>query len=356
MPARRLLALLAGLAVATGFVIAAETQQRGLRFSTVELIYDPPGVSWTMRADASWDGRGWRADLPPTAPVPGMLRLVAVGDSVTWGVSVRPDEAWPERVGARLGLDVVNLGMNGWDASQVAALTEAVAADWRPTVLVWGAYINDGLRTRVLYTAEDRVPVYVGTEVPEAGGLASPRLGALLLRHSAVFRRLQGAAWVQNAHGRERPFDAPWFDAQLDRVVAWSRRERVPLVVAVLAPHVFANMSTCPQEFREPTLCAPGLEAYRHIAAAAAARGVPVADTLDALQRSGKSAFHPRSKRDPDHPGAQGHEIYARAIAPVVAGVLPSHGKASAPDAGRRAPEGPSSTTGPSPTPSAAQP
>jgi lysophospholipase L1-like esterase len=310
-----------GLLVAVGVLAAAESRQRGRELRSVEVVYDPPGVKYGL-ARASLEERGWWRDRAPAPRREGRARVLVVGDSVSWGVGVRADEAWPARLGERLDVEVVNLAMNGWDASQSASLLEAVGAAWAPHAVLYGAYTNDGIPTRLVYGEATRDPVFVGTDVPDASRILPPPLSAWLLARSALFRRLQGAAHARVAEGVARDFDAAWFGAQLDRLRAWSAANDVPVGIVALPPHVLADPVQCAAEMPEPALCDVATRAHAAILDAAASRDLPFADALAALRTKEPSSHHPRARKDPDHPGPTGHAAFADAAAPLARRLL----------------------------------
>jgi tetratricopeptide (TPR) repeat protein len=87
---------------------------------------------------------GYRgADFAP--PRDGTLRIVALGDSCTFGLGVREDAAWPKRLEALLShafegiadCEVLNLGVPGYSSWQNAAQLESELEDLRPAAAVW---------------------------------------------------------------------------------------------------------------------------------------------------------------------------------------------------------------------------
>ena len=91
---------------------------------------------------------------PPAAPAspaaPAKPRIVCLGDSLTAGLGVAPDEAYPAQLAARLraaGLDyeVVNAGVSGdTSAGGLRRLDWSMTGDVQVLVVALGA--NDGLR------------------------------------------------------------------------------------------------------------------------------------------------------------------------------------------------------------------
>jgi lysophospholipase L1-like esterase len=308
--------------VACGVLAFAELRQRRRELTRVTVVDAPAGIKYALTEAPNDGARGWWTGRTPTAAATDARRLLIVGDSVSYGVSVSHDDTWASQLGVSLGVEVVNLAMNGWDAAQSMSLLEAVGRDWRPDAVLYGAYTNDGLPTYVLYGEQTRDPVFVGTEVPEAAQLVGPRLGEWLLSRSALFRRLQGAAYARAAAGTPSDFDAAWFGAQLDRLRVWADNNDVPVGVVALAPHVLADAAACPAAMGDPALCTSAERAYATIVEQSGARRLSVAETLPALQDSGERAFYPAGTKDPDHPGPEGHALFARAAEPLARELL----------------------------------
>lgn len=325
---RRLLASLLGGAVALVGVALAEGWQRGHELGAMRVHVDPPGLKYVLDPAGVDDGRGWREDRPVRPRMPGVARVVCVGDSVTYGVSVPPDDTWCEGMGRGLGaVEVFNFGMNGYDAEQVATLLEARVGAWAPDVVVWGTYVNDLLPTYLLYGQDTGAPVFVGTDVPEQARVLPEPAALWLVRHSALFRRLQGAVYARSEHERGPPSGSPErYLAQVDRVAAWSRARSVPVVYFALPPHVMADMSTCGSQFPRPELCAMSAEQYRVIIEGLRGRAIAPVDGLAAFRASGQPHFHPPGGLDPDHPNAAGHRVLGRAVAPAVRAALDALG------------------------------
>lgn len=132
------------------------------------------------------------ATPPPAAPASGRPRIVCLGDSLTAGLGLSPDQAFPARLEERLreaGLDyeVVNAGVSGdTSAGGLRRLDWSMSGDVKVLVLALGA--NDGLRglptrdlhdnlARIITTAQAR-----GARVILAGMEAPPNFGAVYTR------------------------------------------------------------------------------------------------------------------------------------------------------------------------------
>lgn len=318
---RRLVAAALGTAVAVGLFAWAEAWQRSHELGSMRVWFDPPGLKYVLAEGAEDERRGWREGERPLPKRGG--RLVCLGDSVTYGVSVAPWETWCAQAGRALRVEALNFGMNGWDAEQVATLLETRIAAWEPDIVAWGAYVNDLFPTYLLYGLTTGDPVFVGSDVPKQARFLPEPLALLLVRNSALFRRLQGAVYARSERsagpGRARE---GWYEAQVSRIVAWSRAEGVPVLALAIPPHAMANMQTCPQQFPVPALCDASAQQWASMIAAIDAAGLPRVDGLTAFQASGQPHFHPRGRLDPDHPNAAGHALLAQAAVPALRAAL----------------------------------
>lgn len=77
-----------------------------------------------------------------------VCRIVAVGDSLTMGEGVWPEDAYPRALEARLrqsghSVEVFNLGVSGYGIRDVAAALDFVLAEYRPDAVIFGYYLND---------------------------------------------------------------------------------------------------------------------------------------------------------------------------------------------------------------------
>ena len=134
-------------------------------------------------------------------PVAARPRIVAFGDSLTAGLGVRPEEAYPARLQRRveaagLNYDVVNAGVSGdTSAGGLRRLDWALDGEVRVLILALGA--NDGLRglppdhlrrnlAQMIETAQAR-----GIAVVLAGMEAPPNFGqAYVVEFRQIFPEL----------------------------------------------------------------------------------------------------------------------------------------------------------------------
>ena len=77
------------------------------------------------------------------------LRVVAIGDSFTFGVGAEQDETWPAVLGTRLratapnGAEVLNAGVQGWGLAEYWIWLDKRGARFRPDWIVLGIHRSD---------------------------------------------------------------------------------------------------------------------------------------------------------------------------------------------------------------------
>ena len=96
----------------------------------------------TRRFSVSTNADRLRMGEITAAPAPGVTRLVAIGDSVTFGWGVEEDEAWPARLSLALGRPVSNGGVPGYTSHQ-GLLTLQNALSTRPERVLIAYLVRD---------------------------------------------------------------------------------------------------------------------------------------------------------------------------------------------------------------------
>jgi len=183
------------------------------------------------------NSRGYRDLEREAAKAPGSRRVLALGDSFTWGVGVEFDDAWPRRVERTLARrraepwEVVNLALRGMNTVDEAAQLDSEGFAYGPDAVVVAYVLND---SEDASAAEARRAEEWKTPRQAPGGP---------LRRSALFRYVEGRLWA-TAENRRRiegfrsmyGTSAPgWLAAQkaLARMGARCREHGVPLLVAI---------------------------------------------------------------------------------------------------------------------------
>jgi hypothetical protein len=116
---------------------------------------------------------GLRGPAVPDATAAGVRRVVALGDSFTFGAAVEAEEAWPARLEAHLNRDrslarwhVVNAGIPGHGTGQQLLLYQMLEERFRPDAVVLGlTVVNDVLDNLCIeeasYTPKSGAPCFV---------------------------------------------------------------------------------------------------------------------------------------------------------------------------------------------------
>jgi lysophospholipase L1-like esterase len=111
-----------------------------------ELVPGARGTGWGC--EVSINSRGFRGP-EPRAQRGAELRVVVLGDSITFGHKLAHEDTYPARLEplleARLAreVDVFNLGVGGYDTCQEVAFLESVGLALDPDVVVVGFCVND---------------------------------------------------------------------------------------------------------------------------------------------------------------------------------------------------------------------
>lgn len=276
-----------------------------------DLLLVADGRRYATRPGA-WgtNARGFHERDLPEAPAPGVRRVVVLGDSMTWGLG-GPADAWTRHAEAALGpgWELVNLSHYGYDAAQSAAVLARDGWSHRPDAVVFAAYGNDLVPTRLITVGTPPWPAWVGAE---------GRLPAALRARSVLARFVEGAVASRSYREVEEP---EAFDAALAAMADAARAHGVPLVVVGLAPHVLADpdLAACDGRAGAPGRCAEALARHQRLADRVAAAGLPWWDALPALRASGHPAFFAEGSRDWEHPDPAGHAVIGAAVAPWLA-------------------------------------
>jgi lysophospholipase L1-like esterase len=106
---------------------------------------------WTMHTSS----QGYRTKPFEPKPAPGTRRVVALGDSSTFGWGVGDSEAYPARLeqalnrreGGQARWEVLNLGVPGYSTFQGRVMLEREALPLAPDVVTWSYLANDGAMT-----------------------------------------------------------------------------------------------------------------------------------------------------------------------------------------------------------------
>lgn len=236
-----------------------------------------------------------RPELP--AKRPGVFRILALGDSFTWGANVQMNYTYPKLLewmlndGSERRYEVYNFGVNGAGTADELDLLEKLAVH-EPDLVLIGYFLNDPAKDSEL--AEDAPPPSWVRAHSRLIDWIWRRLGARKLVHGQVsyFRALY------------RP-ESPTWKAQRETVSRLARRAReleIPLRV-VLWPHL-----AFPLDERYPFR-----ELHAQVRALFAESDVPTLDLLESFAARENDELQAVPRYDP-HPSEIAHRMAAEAI------------------------------------------
>jgi lysophospholipase L1-like esterase len=271
-------------------------------------------------------GVGFRFDAgrcrnPPVGPrVPGVPRVLVLGDSFTEGQGVREAHTFPRRLEQQLRaegtpVEVVNCGQRGRDFPEIFADFQRHQA-LAPDLVLYAMVLNDAVQSPAFRARQTFLNDWIldrrrmlGDDDP--GGLSfwQSRLSLFLADRLETYRVGQATTrWYLDMYGAD---NREGWDATVAFLRAMDAATRarggrflvalLPLLVGIEGRYPFA---------------APAAEIRR----ACEANGVAFHDVLPAVQgRTSASLW----VHDVDHhPNAAAHALFARDLAPVVTGAL----------------------------------
>ena len=260
---------------------------------------------------------GYR-DLERAVPKPaGFRRVVCIGDSFTWGVSVLFDDAWPQRLERTLSRErgerweAVNLAEPRLNAVQEASRLLSEGFAYGPDVVVGGYVLNDSEDESAAATR--RAADWVEDRRREPSVSLLDRSALVQLVRTRLWATVENRRRVEEFRSMYADDYAGWAAARRAlRAMGGMCRERgVPLVVAIFP--LFGN----PLDDRYPFA-----DVHAKVAQAAGEAGAKVVDLLPRY-RGLHWELLVVNGADDEHPNEIAHRIAAQAIARAVDQVVP---------------------------------
>jgi lysophospholipase L1-like esterase len=264
---------------------------------------------------------GYRDRERSRAKPPGTHRVVALGDSFSWGVGVEFEDAWPQRLERGLSRhrgetwEVVSLARPGMNTVEEAEQLATEGLAYGPDLVVLGYCLND--------SEDDEAAEVRRARDWEALARERRTRPARLLDRSALYR-LVSARLRATRENRLRTFayrsqyaaDYPgWTAGQkaLRRLAELCRERKVPLVVMILP--LFGNPLDGAYPFREI-----------HVAVARAVTEAGWARPLDLLPayRDLNWQLLVVDGANDEHPNEIAHRIAANVLVSTLDDVLPA--------------------------------
>ncbi len=168
-----------------------------------------PPVTWQV------NGQGFRA-AADAAPLSGRYRIATYGDSETFGWSVALDDTFQRRMeGIDGGVEVLNFGIPGYNAENVADRIEATLPAYEPDLAVYLVNKND---------------VDLPNDISDTV-LSSD----LLLRLRFLWQVVLTKPWRQQM--RNSPERYAFLAGQLDRIARFTEARGVPVLFVFMKSH-----------------------------------------------------------------------------------------------------------------------
>lgn len=298
--------------------------------SAVEWSGKPHGHGTHAGVPVAFNGFGYRDAERSPQPAPGTVRVLALGDSVTFGMGVAQDETFPRQTerllsAARGGpVEVLNLGMPGYNTLHQLAQLRELGLGLQPKVVVVGFLYND----IELSSAQKGAAVVPEQKQTLLRKTKSDLNGAWLwLKQHSLF-----AAWLSPRLGNAlRPLGVKGLgqvgeikDQYVDSNPNWRRMQQALLEMKRLTSErnieLVVMIIPAMAKFSDDTY--PIKEYHQAVAAFCRAHGIKVLDLLPAFW-GGDGTQYWISATD-GHPNAQGQKIIAQALAGYLAPLLPS--------------------------------
>lgn len=270
---------------------------------------------------------GHHDDEFPEKPPPGERRILALGDSVTFGHMVTREEAYPNQLERILAerdpsqrVQVINAGVQGYSTAQELILMER-SLRFEPDTVLIGVCLNDF--TEPFTVDADLGGTGLDYHLVRNTGNA---LLSYLLHETGFGRAALQSQWedttqeleaLREAHGVEsfalRPPGDPAVARNyelvlgaLDRIYDLAEAEGMRVLV-LMFPYTFQFAADAP------------LHPQKAVVEQARARGVPVVDFRELLAPRLKPGEENRYFQDASHFTPYGHQVAAYAIADALA-------------------------------------
>jgi len=262
-------------------------------------------------------------ETSPRKP-PGTVRIVAIGDSVTYGSGAR-ETSYPEQLerllrdwnGARTHrFEVLNLGVRGYNITQVVERLRVLGLRYDPDLVVYGYVLND--------------PQAFSLEAAALERLGAPARGAwawlrALLGRSRLFQ-MAHQAWSVRTFRRLAERDPAYAALRDGGGEAYFRALHSEGEASLRLERGLAELARLQAEHDLPVLVAilpvflggrpesyPLGELYERLVAACRARGLDVLDLRDVLLRA-EARLGRRGNIDPMHLTPLGHRLLAATL------------------------------------------
>jgi lysophospholipase L1-like esterase len=182
---------------------------------------------------------GFRSPYEQVVPEPGTIRVVALGDSYTWGDGIaRTDDTWPAQLERmlrdtlRTPVEVINTGHSGWTTANEAELLRRFGWQWRPDLVVVQFTLNDVTESAPGFRDKEDPRLRILPQRFRSGAVGTSALLFLVETRLSV---MMNPNWGSTNPARFHPDSLAWQQtAAAMREIADSARARsVPAVLLI---------------------------------------------------------------------------------------------------------------------------
>jgi lysophospholipase L1-like esterase len=260
----------------------------------------------------------FRSPYEDTRRRPGVGRVIALGDSFTWGSHIASsDSTWPALLEQILThqagtypTEVINMGRSGFATGNEEELLRRIGWQFDPDLVVVQWLDNDAYETTPNFgikSTSERSAVVLIPPAYRTGWIRES--GTLALLERALSARLIGVAELDRKHFA--PSSPGWLEQQRKfREIADSASRHHTPVLLVLYPYLFPGHWT--------TATYPERDIHRLVAAAGQQAGLEVLDLLPTFLAAGKDFKDWWGTAYDSHPGSGAQLLAARTIASYI--------------------------------------
>ena len=290
----------------------------GLRPGADLRLREPRDVRYRINAD------GFRDRIRSRPKPDGVFRILALGDSVTFGYGVEEDETYPMQLEASFAppdrVEVLNFGVGGYNAYTESMLFADLGPAYQPDLVLVQFCINDLNDPTLHFDRQTRLEL---GRLPEAAfpdpvqRLALPPPDGVVLRACRRLRICERLHDRLGDAGRWRSDPAAWERALAPRdgpehATEWGWLRARYREIAEVASHLGAGFVVLAFPFAAQLEDPRRTSASDRLAEIGRQEGW---DTIDLLPAFLAEARAERLLADAWHPSAAGHRLAARVIA-----------------------------------------
>ena len=270
-------------------------------------------------------------------PWPARADIVAIGDSLTFGYGVPPDEAWPALIARALpDTQVVNLGLIGAGPQQHLRVYETFGVPLEPKILLIGFFLANDFWDAEKFDAWLKSGVggnYMvwrdfGRATGDGIGFLAEALQGSYLYNWARFVRQSYRSWraaepkdlqlVDGSHVKLRPDELAETTAYIEPGnpvfgLALDALERINAIATSHGTHVIVVLQPGKEETYLPLLDGEPADPGAPLRAALAAHGIEYLDLLPVFRAHAAAGAKLFYEFD-GHPNAEGYRLTAEGV------------------------------------------